>query len=215
MLFKANLAILLLPDDKQCVGGMMSKQQVIYKLDFVYDDEWYVFEPNKQSLYQIIESNMDANDIWAGLERDALADYNFESLGVFANGEYSDEQYQEIYDFVTKTCELPLVAEEDGFYYPEDIPVEDMSSEQLLSFLKLAGINHYIVKDYVPNEPRSVIYNKDNGYLTSDPSGYSEQIWSTNIHEDVLNQYQKYIQDETVLNQIRDADLKKTSVQDL
>lgn len=215
MLCKANLALLLVSDDKQCVGGVMSKRQAIYKLNFVYDGEWYVFEPNKQSLYQIIDSNMDANDIWAGLERDALADYDFESLRVFADGEYSDEQYQEIYDFVTKTCKLPLAAEEDGFYYPEDIPVEEMSSEQLLSLLKLAGINHYIVKDYVPNEPRSVIYNKDNGYLTSDPSGYSEQIWSTNLHEDALNQYQKDIQDETILNQISDADLKKISVQEL
>lgn len=71
------------------------------------------------------------------------------------------------------------------------------------------------MKDYVPNEPRSVIYNKDNGYLTSDPSGYSEQIWSTNLHEDALNQYQKDIQDETILNQISDADLKKISVQEL
>gem|GEM_PF-6267728 len=193
----------------------MGKPQAIYKLDFIYDDEWYTFEPNKQSLYQIIESNRDANDIWAGLERDALSEYGFESLRVFANGEHSDKQYQEIYDFVTKTCKLPLVAEDDGFYYPEDIPVEQMSREQLLSFLKLAEINHYIVSDYVPNKPRCVIYNKDNGYLTSDPSGYSEQIWFTHTHEDVLNQYQKDIQDERVLNQMSDADLKRTSVQDL
>lgn len=199
----------------------MSQKLAIYKIDFIYDDEWYYFNQDNQSLYEFIEDEATVQKHWASLERDALKDYDLERLRAFANGEYSEEQYQVFCDFVKVTCKLPLEVAEDGFYYPEDIPIDDMNDEQLLAFLQLAEINHYVVKDYVVHEPRYVIYDNEQGYLLTDPAGYSDSIWFTEDGSNVMLQYREdanTIMDDAVdsnYNQLTQNDLENSIFQSL
>ncbi|WP_230656747.1 hypothetical protein [Psychrobacter sp. I-STPA10] len=167
----------------------MNQQYAIYKIEFIYDGEWYYFNPDNQNLYEIITEGQNSQQCLAGLEREKLVEYDLERLRNFGNGDLSEEQYQAIVTFIKEDCGLALYVEEDGYFDADDIPVDDMSDEQLLQFLQLAQSNHYILKAYVASPPRYVLWADEQGYITQDPYGYSDSVWFTFEGSNVIEQY--------------------------
>lgn len=168
----------------------MSKKYAIHKFDFMYNDEWYDVDHHNETLYDIVDDAKTARQRWAALERDSLEEYPLDNLSTFANGELSEEQYQQIISFIKDDCDLQLTIPRYGLC-GEDIPTYQMNDEQLLTFLEMAQSNHYIVKEYTASEPRYVIFTAQHGYMLTDPSGYSDQIWFTHDACDVMAQYRR------------------------
>lgn len=167
----------------------MSQQYAIYRNELVYDDEFYIVQPCNQTLYDIAENEKIGYQRLATLEREKLTETDIESFRVFGDGELSDEAYQAIQDFVIVECGLPLTVYDDGCFEPEEIPVDDMSDQQLLKLLELATINQFVIKPYVASPPRYVLSTQDQSYVGVDPSGYSNTVWFTFDGEDVIEQY--------------------------
>lgn len=168
----------------------MSKKYAIHKFDFMYNDEWYCVDHHSETLYDIVDDEKTARQRWAALERDSLEEYPLDNLSTFANGELSEEQYQQIISFIQDDCGLQLTIPRYGFC-GEDIPTNQMNDEQLLTFLEMAQSNHYMVKEYTASRPRYVIFTAQHGYMLQDPSGYSDQIWFTHDGSNVMEQYRK------------------------
>lgn len=198
----------------------MSQKYAIHKFDFMYNDEWYDADRRYDTLYHIADDEVSARQYWAALERDSLAEFELENLSTFNNGELSEAQYRDIVQFITNDCGLPLAVEDDGFFYPEEVPLDSMNDEQLLTFLQLAQSNHYILKPYISGAPRYVIYTQERGYLLQDPSGYSESIWFTHDGNEVIAQYcsKMYCHQDDLYDkqtQLTEADLQNPIVQSL
>ena len=200
----------------------MSKKYAIHKFDFMYNDEWYDADHHHATLYAIVDDEQTAEQHWAALERDSLNnEYYLGNLSTFCNGELSTEQYKDIIAFIKNDCGLPLSVDDSSFFDAEDVPINDMSDKQLLTFLQLAQSNHYILKEYVASAPRYVIYTAEQGYMPQDPSGYSDSIWFTHDAHDVIAQYradahiyagEAFYENET---QLTVADLQSPIVQSL
>lgn len=167
----------------------MSQQYAIYRNELVYDDEFYIVQPCNQTLYDIVHNEEMGCQRLAIFEREKFAETDIESFRVFGNGELSDEEYQAIQDFVIVECKLPLPVYDDGFYEPEDIPIDDMSDKQLIKLLELAHIRQFAIKPYVASPPRYVLSTQERDCVYVDPSEYSNTIWFTFDSDDVVGQY--------------------------
>ncbi|WP_230656749.1 hypothetical protein [Psychrobacter sp. I-STPA10] len=166
----------------------MSEKYAIHRFDFMYNDEWYDVERGNDTLYDIVDDEQTAYQVWANLERESLNEYPLASLSTF-NSQLSAEQYQQLATFIKEDCGLPLPVKEDGYFDADDVPIDKMSDEQLLTFLQLAQSNHYTVKEYVALCSRYVIWMPKEGYFLQDPVGYSDSVWFTYDNENVIEQY--------------------------
>lgn len=141
----------------------MSKQYVIRRIDFSYNDEYYqTNHPHSGAIKQVFQDKNEAEHAFKALVIEELEQVDLEMYD-YGFGDADESTYEAVEAFVL---------EKTGEEYDKDDGIPELEADDLFEFAKLTGIIHYEILEVEENQKYYVIWLNQAGYMTDYDTGH-------------------------------------------